>query len=107
MESQSRSDVDRHEALGGEALWALTALAVEGGVVSAKLAADLLGCAVRLYARSADDPYAPELLVSLDGPPTEACIAAAALLEAQSLTAFEFSVWFSGGRVSRNRGNDD
>ena len=102
MESLSRSEMDEHELLGDGALRGLTTITADGGAVSAKLAADLLGRAVQLYARSADDPYAPELLILLDAAPTDACIAAAALLESQSLTPFEFSVWFSGDRVKRS-----
>jgi hypothetical protein len=59
----------------------------------------LLRGAVRLYANGSADPYGAASLRALDLTPTEACTAAAALLKSQSLTPFEFSIWFSEGRT--------
>ena len=41
------------------------------------------------------DPYGDEALAGLTITPTEACTVATALLHSQSLSPFEFSVWFS------------
>jgi hypothetical protein len=59
----------------------------------------LLTLAVRLYTDGSENPYGPAALAELKLTPTEACTAAAALLHAQSLTPFEFAVWFSNSRV--------
>ncbi|TDD28088.1 hypothetical protein E1287_33350 [Actinomadura sp. KC06] len=68
----------------------------------------LMTLAVRLYAAGSENPYGPAALAELKLTPTEACTAAAALLHAQSLTPFEFSVWFSNSRVdaARRQGQD-
>ncbi|MFI0486682.1 hypothetical protein [Actinomadura sp. 9N215] len=63
----------------------------------------LLTLAVRLYSGCSENPYAPAALAELKLTPTEACTAAAALLHAQSLTPFEFAVWFSNSRVDAAR----
>ncbi|WUI01311.1 hypothetical protein OHR68_05665 [Spirillospora sp. NBC_00431] len=63
----------------------------------------LLTAAVRLYSGCSENPYGPEALAELKLTPTEACTAAAALLHAQSLTPFEFAVWFSNSRVDAAR----
>jgi hypothetical protein len=55
----------------------------------------LLSEAIRLYASQSSDPYGDEALAGLTVTPTEACTVAAALLHSQSLSPFEFSVWFS------------
>lgn len=55
----------------------------------------LLTAATRLYTAHADDPYGTVALGELRVTPTEACTVAAALLRSQSLTPFEFSIWFS------------
>jgi hypothetical protein len=59
----------------------------------------LLRGAVRLYANGSAEPYGAASLRTLDLTPTEACTVAAALLKSQSLTPFEFSIWFSEGRI--------
>lgn len=61
--------------------------------------AGLLGAVVRLYVQLAGDPYDERRLAAMDITPTDACTVAAALLRSQSLTPFEFSIWFGGGRV--------
>jgi len=62
--------------------------------------AGLLGIVVQLYVKLADDPYDARRLAAINVTPTDACTVAAALLRSQSLTPFEFSIWFGGGRVS-------
>ena len=61
--------------------------------------AGLLGAVVRLYVQLAEDPYDARRLTAINVTPTDACTVAAALLRSQSLTPFEFSIWFGGGRV--------
>jgi hypothetical protein len=51
--------------------------------------------AIKQYASLSSDPYGDEALGGLDVTTTEACTVATALLRAQSLTPFEFAVWFS------------
>jgi len=59
----------------------------------------LLTDAVKRYTSLSSDPYGDEALAGLDVTTTEACVVATALLRSQSLTPFEFSVWFaSSGR---------
>lgn len=67
--------------------------------VSQEALCDLLAEVVRLYAAQSGDPYGDVAMAGLQTTPTEACTVAAALLRAQSLTPFEFSIWFSGGRA--------
>lgn len=55
----------------------------------------LLSVAIKLYSSLSTDPYGDEALAGLTVTPTEACTVAAALLHSQSLSPFEFSVWFS------------
>jgi hypothetical protein len=55
----------------------------------------LLSDAIKLYVALSDDPYDDEALAGLAVTPTEACTVATALLHSQSLSPFEFSVWFS------------
>jgi hypothetical protein len=55
----------------------------------------LLSDAIKLYVSRSGDPYGDEALAGLAVTPTEACTVAAALLHSQSLSPFEFSVWFS------------
>jgi hypothetical protein len=62
--------------------------------------AGLLGVVVQLYAQLAGDPYDARRLAAINITPTDACTVAAALLRSQSLTPFEFSIWFGGGRVA-------
>ena len=69
-------------------------LATDAEVSQADLSA-LLGAAIKLYAGLSADPYGEEALAGLGVTPTEACTAATALLRSQSLTPFEFSVWFA------------
>jgi len=62
--------------------------------------AGLLGIVVQLYVKHAGGPYDARRLAAINVTPTDACTVAAALLRSQSLTPFEFSIWFGGGRVS-------
>lgn len=55
----------------------------------------LLTAAIKLYTSLSTDPYGDEALAGLTVTPTEACTVATALLHSQSLSPFEFSVWFS------------
>ncbi len=55
----------------------------------------LLTAAIKLYTSLSADPYGDEALAGLAVSPTEACTVATALLHSQSLSPFEFSVWFS------------
>ena len=66
----------------------------ETSISQADLSA-LLSAAIKLYTSLSPDPYGDEALAGLTITPTEACTTAAALLHSQSLTPFEFSVWFS------------
>lgn len=70
-------------------------------VVSQETLCDLLAEVARLYAALSLDPYGDVAMAGLQTTPTEACTVAAAFLHAQSLTPFEFSIWFSGGRTGR------
>jgi hypothetical protein len=55
--------------------------------------------AIKRYVTLSSDPYGDEALAGLGITTTEACTVATALLRSQSLTPFEFSVWFaSSGR---------
>jgi hypothetical protein len=51
--------------------------------------------AIKQYASLSSDPYGDEALGGLDITTTEAVTVATALLRSQSLTPFEFAVWFS------------
>jgi hypothetical protein len=51
--------------------------------------------AIKLYTALSTDPYGDDALAGLTITPTEACTVASALLHSQSLSPFEFSVWFS------------
>ena len=64
-------------------------------VVSQSELSALLSDAIKRYASLSPDPYGDEALAGLDVTTTEACIVATALLRSQSLTPFEFAVWFS------------
>ena len=55
----------------------------------------LLSAAIKLYVSLSEDPYGDIALEGLNVTPTEACTVASALLHSQSLSPFEFSVWFS------------
>ena len=72
------------------------------GAISQDVLCDLLAEVVRLYCGQSADPYGDVAMAGLQTTPTEACTVAAALLHAQSLTPFEFSIWFSGGRAGRH-----
>ena len=61
--------------------------------------AQLLAAAARLYTACSAHPYDPVALRELALTPTDACTVAAALLRSQSLSPFEFSIWFSDGRL--------
>ena len=54
-----------------------------------------LTAAIKRYTALASDPYGDEALAALGVTTTEACTVATALLRSQSLTPFEFAVWFS------------
>ena len=69
-------------------------LSNQGQVSQADLSA-LLTAAIKLYTSLSADPYGDEALAGLAITPTEACTVATALLHSQSLSPFEFSVWFS------------
>ena len=69
-------------------------LSEEADVSQADLSA-LLTAAIKLYTSLSEDPYGDEALAGLTVTPTEACTVATALLHSQSLSPFEFSVWFS------------
>jgi hypothetical protein len=69
-------------------------LAGDTPVSQADLSA-LLSDAIRLYVSRSKAPYGDEALAGLTVTPTEACTVATALLHSQSLSPFEFSVWFS------------
>ena len=64
-------------------------------VPQSELSADLTA-AIKRYASLSTDPYGDEALTGLGVTTTEACTVATALLRAQGLTPFEFSVWFAG-----------
>jgi hypothetical protein len=51
--------------------------------------------AIKLYVSRSAEPYGDDALAGLTITPTEACTVATALLHSQSLSPFEFSVWFS------------
>lgn len=69
-------------------------LAVDGRLSQAAVSA-LLSEAIKLYVALSDEPYGDDALAGLTVTPTEACTVATALLHSQSLSPFEFSVWFS------------
>jgi len=69
-------------------------LSDETTVSQAELSA-LLSTAIKLYTSLSRAPYGDEALAGLTVTPTEACTVASALLHSQSLTPFEFSVWFA------------
>jgi hypothetical protein len=77
-----------------EAARALLGGGDRASVTQADLSA-LLSAAIKLYTALSAEPYGDEALSGLSVTPTEACTVAAALLHAQSLSPFEFSVWFS------------
>lgn len=60
----------------------------------------LLTQAVKLYAALSDQPGTGPPSSHLAVNPTEAVVAAAALLRSQRLTPFEFAIWFDGGEPS-------
>jgi hypothetical protein len=67
-------------------------------VTQSELSAQLTE-AIKRYSSLSSDPYGDDALAGLDVTTTEACIVATALLRSQSLTPFEFAVWFaSSGR---------
>jgi hypothetical protein len=73
----------------------MRALLAQETPISQTELSELLSDAVRLYVSRSDDPYGDEALAGLTVTPTEACTVATALLHSQSLSPFEFSVWFS------------
>ncbi|MHB8695757.1 MAG: hypothetical protein ACYDHH_31445 [Solirubrobacteraceae bacterium] len=74
---------------------AAEALLAEHAPVSQTELSALLSVAIKLYASLSREPYGDEALAGLTVTPTEACTVATALLHSQSLSPFEFSVWFS------------
>ena len=78
-----------------EHLAAARALLAEDPPVSQADLSALLSDAIKLYVSRSDDPYGDKALAGLTVTPTEACTVATALLHSQSLSPFEFSVWFS------------
>jgi hypothetical protein len=63
----------------------------------------LLTHAVKLYSAVSEQPGPPPPYQHLRVTPTEAVIAAAALLRAVRLTPFEFAIWFDGGGSTAER----
>jgi hypothetical protein len=78
-----------------EAVQAATELLSEDASVSQADLSALLSVAIKLYTSLSRDPYGDEALAALTVTPTEACTVATALLHSQSLSPFEFAVWFS------------
>jgi hypothetical protein len=78
-----------------DAVQAARALRAQDGPLSQADVSALLSEAIGLYVSQSGDPYGDEALAGLTVTPTEACTVAAALLHSQSLSPFEFSVWFS------------
>jgi hypothetical protein len=78
-----------------EAVEAARALLSDQTSVSQADLSALLSAAIKLYTSLSREPYGDEALAGLTVTPTEACTVASALLHSQSLTPFEFSVWFS------------
>lgn len=78
-----------------ETVHAARALLAEDRPLSQAEVSALLAQAIRLYVSLSSDPYGDEALAGLNVTPTEACTVATALLHSQSLSPFEFSVWFS------------
>ena len=78
-----------------EAVHAATELLAEDATVSQADLSALLSVAIKLYTSLSGDPYGDEALAGLTVTPTEACTVATALLHSQSLSPFEFAVWFS------------
>ena len=78
-----------------EAVEAARALLSDQTSVSQADLSALLSVAIKLYTALSPEPYGDEALTGLTVTPTEACIVASALLHSQSLTPFEFSVWFA------------
>ena len=85
MRSLSASDTVR----------AARALLREDAAVSQADVSALLSVAIKLYTALSAEPYGDEALAGLTVTPTEACTVATDLLHSQSLSPFEFSVWFS------------
>ena len=78
-----------------EAVEAARALLSDEATVSQAELSALLSTAIKLYTSLSREPYGDEALAALTVTPTEACTVASALLHSQSLTPFEFSVWFA------------
>jgi hypothetical protein len=78
-----------------DAVQAARALQAQDAPLSQSEVSALMSEAIRLYVSQSADPYGDEALAGLTVTPTEACTVAAALLHSQSLSPFEFSVWFS------------
>lgn len=78
-----------------EPIEAVRALLTDDAALSQADISALLSDAIKLYVSRSGDPYGDEALAGLAVTPTEACTVATALLHSQSLSPFEFSVWFS------------
>lgn len=68
----------------------------------------LLTLAARTYLRGSTDPYSGAALTGIGLSTTEACTIAAAMLRSQTLTPFEFAIWFSASdrRVDESQPTD-
>ena len=73
----------------------MRSLSASEAAVSQSELSSALTDAIKRYSSLSSDPYGDEALAGLDVTTTEACIVATALLRSQSLTPFEFAVWFS------------
>ena len=73
----------------------------EPGTIAQETLCALLAEIARIYAAQSTDPCGDLVAMVLRTTPTEACTAAAALLHAQSLTPFEFSIWWSASTPER------
>jgi hypothetical protein len=78
-----------------ESMQEARALLAEDEPLSPAAVSALLSDAIKLYVALSEDPYGDAALAALTITPTEACTVATALLHSQSLSPFEFSVWFS------------
>ncbi len=78
-----------------ESMQEARALLAEDEPLSPAAVSALLSGAIKLYVALSEDPYGDTALAGLTITPTEACTVATALLHSQSLSPFEFSVWFS------------
>jgi hypothetical protein len=85
------------DAEAGAAAEALERLAASGGLatLSVESLQRVVGAAVNLYARTCEAAGAQIVPVGAGVATTEAVVLACALVRAQSLTPFDFALWFS------------